>query len=457
MIGHSARSGLTLALLCVGAFVGSLDATVVAVALPTIARDLSADLTDLQWIVDGYLLAVACLLLCAGSIGDATGRKHVYLIGLSGFTTVSALCAVAPNLGVLIAARAGQGAFGAALLAVSLALTSAVYTEPAARARAIGIWAGVGALGLAVGPVLGGGLIAQFGWRSIFWINVPIGLATVLPLARLLPAQPARSHRLDLVGQILFTVGTLALTYALIEANRRGWTSAGIVVTLVTSVVALLLFAAWERQESSPMLPPRLLRVPAISVGGAVNFLGLAALIPTIFLLTLYFQDVRGLSAAATGVRLLPLTIPMMIGSLVAPSAAVRWGTRRMILAGSALTTSGLGGLFVALGSDWAVGEWATLALVGFGVPLAVAPATVAALGHAPADLVATTAGAMNTFRQLGGVAGIALVGLLLPAGSTFVAGMRTTIAVAAMFALLTALAAVPIRKPVRGTEPVRT
>ena len=435
---------MALALLCAGVFVVNLDGTVVAIALPEIRRDLGGGIAGLQWVVDGYVLAVGCLLVGAGALADRLGRKRVFLGGLLGFTVLSAACALAPTLGALVAARVVQGVFGAALLPVSLALVAGLYPQPRARARAIGVVAGVGGLAVAIGPVLGGVLVAGYGWQSVFWLNVPIGLATIPALAAVLPASSAApGGRVDPVGQVLFIAFAAGLTYGLIEGTRYGWAAARIVTAFAASAVALGLFLAYERRRSNPMLPLDLVRRPAVAAACAINFLGFLALFPTLLLLTLFLQDVGGLSAAQAGVRFLALTGALTVGSLVAASAAARWGTRRVIVLGAALLVAGLGGLTtIQAGSGYGT-YWWFLALVGFGIPAAIAPATVAALAAGPAGLMATTSAILNTFRQFGAVVGVALCGTVLAASAGLVAGMRLAFVLAAGAAVLCAVAAV--------------
>ncbi|HZN20318.1 MAG TPA: MFS transporter [Micromonosporaceae bacterium] len=432
---------MALVLLCTGVFVVNLDGTVVALALPEIGRDLGGGIAGLQWVIDGYVLAVGCLLVGAGALADTLGRKRVFLAGLVGFTALSAACALAPTLATLVAARVVQGVFGAALLPVSLALVVSLYPQPRERARAIGVVAGVGGLAVAIGPVLGGALVAGYGWQSVFWLNVPIGLATVPALAAVLPSPPAPGGRLDPVGQVLFTAFAAGLTYGLIESARHGWAEPRVVTALAASAVALVLFLAFERRHASPMLPLDLVRRPAVAAASAINFLGFLALFPTLLLLTLFLQDVNGLSAVEAGVRFLALTGALTVGSLVAASAAERWGTRRVIVLASALLATGLVGLTTLRAGSGYGTYWWFLVLVGFGIPAAIAPATVAALAAGPAGLMATTSAILNTFRQFGAVVGVALCGTVLAASTGLIAGMRLAFLLAAGAAVLCAVA----------------
>ncbi|MFD9817660.1 MFS transporter [Streptomyces violascens] len=409
------RKGLLLAFLCFGVFMVYLDATIVNVALPDIQHELTAGITQLQWIVDAYALAFACLLLTSGTLGDILGRKKLFLGGLIGFTLSSVMCALAGSIGVLLVGRALQGICGSVMIPVSLALVSAAYTEPAARARAIGIWAGIGGVALSAGPVAGGVLVDHVGWQSIFWINVPIGVLAALVLARLLTENRSpRARQLDLAGQALFIVAIATLAYALIEGNSRGWASALIVGSFVLSAVTLVLFVFWELRRPDPMLPLKLFRSPVVAVAGAVNFLSLFGLFAAIFLLTLVLQSLQGLSSVETGVRFLALTVPIMIASFAASVVAAKAGSRRPIVVGSVLSAAGLYGLTALDVNTGFGGYWWALALLGVGVSFTGAPATVALLGSVPPEQAGTASGISNTFRQVGAVFGVALAGALL-------------------------------------------
>ncbi|MGN9817982.1 MFS transporter [Streptomyces sp. SD11] len=407
--------GLLLSFVCFGVFMVYLDATIVNVALPEIQRDLNADLSGLQWVVDAYALAFACLLLTSGTVGDIIGRKRLFLAGLVGFTLSSVLCALAGSTQTLLLGRALQGVCGSIMIPVSLALVSATYTEPAARAKAIGIWAGIGGLALSAGPLVGGVLVDTVGWQSIFWVNVPIGVLATAVLARLLTENRGpRARRPDIVGQLLFVVTIAALAYALIEGNSQGWSSALIVGAFAASGVALVSFVLWELRQAEPMLPLKLFREPVVAVAGAVNFLSLFGLFAAIFLLTLQLQSVQGLSSIETGVRFLALTVPIMIASFAASVVAARTGPRAPIVGGSLLSAAGLYGLTVLEADSGFGAYWWALALLGVGVSFTGAPATVALLGSVPPEQAGTASGISNTFRQVGAVFGVALAGALL-------------------------------------------
>ncbi|GAA3853940.1 MFS transporter [Streptomyces sedi] len=392
-----------------------LDSTIVNVALPEIQHDLSTNLTQLQWIIDAYALVVACLLLTAGTLGDIFGRKRIFLSGLVGFLVASMLCAVSPSYEFLLIARVLQGAAGSVMIPVSLALVSTTFPEPAARARAIGIWAGIGGLALAAGPVLGGVLVDAFGWQSIFWVNLPFGLIALAVLNARLPESKAPGRRrADVVGQILFVVSIAALAYALIEASARGWSDSVIVAAFALATVAMAAFIGWELRQEQPMLPMSLFHSPVLVVAGAVNFLGLFGLYGSIFLLTFYLQQVNGLSTTETGVRFLALNVSIMVFSYVASVVAAKFGPKVPILIGSVASAVGLFELGL-LDPGSGFGEyWWSMALLGAGVSLVGAPATVALLSSVRPEQAGTASGVSNTFRQVGSVFGVALCGTLL-------------------------------------------
>ena len=431
-------------MLAVITFVVNLDATVVVIALPEIGREFGYHTKDLQWVVNAYILALACLLLGVGALADAFGRKRVYLIGLAGFTATSAGCAAAPTVGLLIAARAAQGAFGAALLAVTLALVTELYPDRLARARIIGILTGCATLTFAVGPVLGGFLVTRYGWYTIFVINIPLGLIVTPALGRLLPARPAPGGRVDLPGQLLFTTAATALAFGLIEGNRLGWGSASILTAIAAGTVALGLFVFAERRSRHPMLPFSLVRRRSVAIGCGLNFLGFFAVYPTFLLMTLFLQDIAHLSAAEAGTQFLWLTGPLTVASLIAPLLAARWGTRKVILFGSVLALSGLARLTLVTPDDGDGGLWWALTLIGLGAPMAVVPATVAALRMAPEGLAATTSAIVTTFRQLGAFLGVAVTVLLLTFSGDLMTGMRLMFLLATGAALASAIVALP-------------
>jgi DHA2 family methylenomycin A resistance protein-like MFS transporter len=408
------RRGLRLTLLCVGVFMVYLDTTIVNVALPRIQADLHADIVQLQWIVNAYALVFACLLLTSGTLGDMFGRKRMFLGGLAGFTVASALCALAPTIELLLAARTLQGVFGSVMIPVSLALISGSYADPVQRARAIGIWAGLGGVALAAGPVGGGLLVARFGWQSIFWVNVPIGVLGFVALAAVIRESTPVPRKVDVPGQALFILGIAAATYGLIEGTKQGWGSAPIVTAFVVAAVSIVLFLLWEFRVPQPMLPVSFFRNRVVVVAALVNFLALFGPYASLFLLTLYLQSINHLSPVQAGLSFLPITLAIMVASYLASILAARYKPRWLIVIGAVVAAAGLLGFTVLqVGSGFGA-YWWSMALVGVGGSMCGAPATVAMMSAVPPQQAGAASGVSNTFRQVGTVFGTALGGTLL-------------------------------------------
>jgi len=419
----TSRPRLVLALICVAAFLVYLDTSITPVAIPAINADLGAGATAAQWLLDAYTLAFACLLLTAGSLGDRVGRKTMLLIGTAGFTIASVGCAAAPDIGFLIGARGLQGVCAAAVVPLSLAVTSGLFADAKARATAIGVWGGTSGVALALGPLLGGALVEAWGWRSMFWINLPIGLVAFAGLLWSMPAvAPTGGKRPDLVGQLLFVLGGFAVTFALIEGHTYGWGRMGVLAAL--GVVALGLFVWWELRTREPMLPPRLLKVPAVAVACAVNFLGLFGLYAVLYLVTVYLQDVVGLSALGTGLRFLALFGFLGAMAICASAVVARLGTRNTMIAGLVCIAVGLAGLTLLETGVGYFGYGRAFVLLGVGIPLSGGVVAIQAMmGAVPTELGGTASGTMNTFRQFGAVFGVALAGILPSATVTFLVG----------------------------------
>ncbi len=322
--------------ICLGYFVTILDTTIVNVALPTIRRQFGATVSDLQWVVDGYALVFAALLLSAGSLGDRLGSKRLFLVGLALFTTSSALCGVAPTLWALQAARVSQGVGAAIAVPTSLALLRHMFTDPAERAKALGIWGGVAGVAAGAGPVVGGFLVGGLTWRSVFFINVPIGIIAVLLTLRFVAESPRQQDRnLDLLAQLAGIVALAAVTIAFIEGGASGWTSPLVLGAFLLFVIATIAFIVVERRSMSPMLPLGLFSVPNFSAGNAVGFLINFGFYGELFLLSLFFQQVRGYSPTITGLALLPQMGMAVVGSWLAGRVMSRAGPRAPMVTGA--------------------------------------------------------------------------------------------------------------------------
>ncbi|GAA3375825.1 MFS transporter [Streptomyces sannanensis] len=418
-LSDRARNGISLVFLGLAVFVVYTGTTVADVALPSVRADLPATEAELRWVANVYVLASACLLLSAGTLGDVLGRKRVFLAGLAGFGAASALCASAGSIEVLLVARAVQGAFGSVLIPVSLALVAALFPDPAARARAIGIGAGFCGLALGMGPVVGGLLVDGWGWRSIFWLDVPVTAAALVALGFALPdGQPRRHRRLDVTGQLLFVVAVAAAVFGLAEGNDRGWTSPPVTVSFALAVVALPAFLWWEAHTAEPMLPLGLFRNPVVVVACTVNLLSLFGLYAAMSLLALRMYELERLAAAEIAVRFLVLNGGITVASYAASVMVVRTGPRVPIVAGTLCSGAGLLGLAGLDSADGYGAYWWLLVLLGTGISLAAAPSTVALLGSLPVAWAGTASGVSNTFRQLGSVLGVAASGAMVSARS---------------------------------------
>jgi DHA2 family methylenomycin A resistance protein-like MFS transporter len=385
-----------LAGLSLGYFLVMLDTTIVTVALPS----LSPSLSDQQWISNGYTLTFAAFLLTAGAWSDRFGARRVFFTGLTSFAVLSLLSAFAFSPAVLITFRALLGVAGALLVPSSLSLIAAAYPAAAARAKAMGVWAAVSGTGLVAGPLLGGLLTQTFGWRAIFLVNVPVALVALV-LSRSAPLTPPKPGRVDLIAQASAIVALSTLTYALVE---------GFLWLLPVFVIAAALFVASQRRPDA-MLPRRLLS-RGLLAGAIVNF-GLSGVL---FVLSLYFQETRGYSPSSTGLAFLPLTIPTAFNPIFTGRLVARIGPRIPAVSGFVLMASGT--LLQAASSSPALSVVA-LALLGFGVSLAIPSLLTAVVGSAPPELAGIAGGALNASRQTGAVLGVAILGALLNTTTT--------------------------------------
>ena len=409
------RKLTTLAVTCIGLFMVLLDMTIVNVALPTIQSDLNASLSGLQWVVDAYTLPFAALLLTAGTLGDRYGRKRVFLVGLVGFTLGSALCGLAPNLGLLIAGRVLQGAGGAALSPGSLSLLAAAFPDNRERTQAIGIWAGISGLALAAGPLIGGLLIQVSSWPAIFFVNLPIGAVALIFGWRILAeSRNPDARRVDVPGQALVIAGLGALTYALIEGESDGWTSPLILSLLAGAAVLLVAFLIAEARTREPLLPLQLFKSMVFSTANTASALLGFSLVGTVFFMSQYFQSVQGYSALGSGLRTLPATVGTFITAPLAGQLAARLGPRVPVTLGALLSGVALL-LFTRLDPTTGYASiWWNMGMFGIGIGLMLSPLTAAVLSATPPNRAGLGSSMVNTSRQIGSVFGIALLGALV-------------------------------------------
>jgi EmrB/QacA subfamily drug resistance transporter len=412
-----ARRWWTLGVLSLSLFVIGLDNTILNVALPSLVGDLDASAGQLQWIVDSYILVFAGLLLTLGSLGDRFGHKKLLTGGLLIFGLGSALSAVASSAEMLIGTRALMGVGGAAIMPATLSVITHVF--PAGeRGKAIGIWAAVSGLGIAIGPVAGGWLLEHFDWGAVFWVNVPVVIAAVVLGRSLVPmTRDAGATRLDPVGAGLSIAGLGALVWGIIETHERGWGDPLVLGAFVGSVVVLGLFAAWELRRDAPMLDLRLFRNRAFSAAGGAIALIFFALFGTVFLTTQYLQSVQGLDALEAGIRILPVAAGIIVGGPLSAKLSERFGARAVITAGMTVITAGL---FVLAGLE-VDSAYATFALgigtLGLGMGLSMTPATDAIMGTLPLEKSGVGSATNDTVRQIGGALGVAVLGSLLASG----------------------------------------
>ena len=436
--GPNPRRWQILAVLCVSLFVIVMDNTIVNVALPTLARELDAGTSSLQWIVDAYTLVFAGLLLAAGGLGDRFGRKGALLAGLALFGAFSAAGALASSTGQLISARAFMGVGAALIFPTTLAIVVNVFTEPRERAAAIGIWTAIAGVGVALGPISGGWLLEHFSWGSVFLVNVPVTLAGIVGTLALVPrSRDPRAPRLDLPGLGLSIAGVTLLVWSLIEAPSHGWISATTIGGIAGAVALLSVFAWWELRTPSPLLDVHLFRNMRFTAASLAITLGFFALFGFIFLVTQYLQLVKGYSALQAGVRTLPFALAMVVAAVTSPKAVQRVGTKLVVAAGLTLMA---GGFAIASTND-ASTPYSVIAtamiLMGFGLGSATAPATESVMASLPREKAGVGSAVNDTTREIGGTLGVAVLGSLMASvyggrildalsGTPLPAGLRT-------------------------------
>ncbi|MFD3502091.1 MFS transporter [Streptomyces sp. NPDC058678] len=425
------RRMLVLAICCMSLLIVSLDNTALNVALPSMQRELHASTAGLQWTIDGYTLVLASLLMLAGSTADRIGRKRVFMAGLIVFTLGSALCSVAPNLEMLVAFRMVQAVGGSMLNPVAMSIITNTFTDPRERARAIGAWGAVVGISMAAGPLVGGLLVESVGWRSIFWVNLPVGLAALLLTLRYVSESRApKARRPDPVGQVMVIALFASLTYAIIEAPNAGLTSVLPFAALAVAALAGLLW--FEPRRDEPLIDLRFFRSAPFSGATVIAIAGFAALGGFLFLSTLYLQNVRGLDALHAGLWMLPMAVPTF---LCAPLSGRLVGSRGprlpLLIAGVAMTTSGL--LFAAFDAEASdVTLLLGYVLFGVGFGFVNAPITNTAVSGMPRSQAGVAAAIASTSRQLGQTLGVAVVGAVLAAGVS-VSSYRDTFVSAAV------------------------
>jgi EmrB/QacA subfamily drug resistance transporter len=449
-----------MVLLSVAQFMVILDATVVNVALPSIARSLGLAAGNLQWVVTAYVLASGGLVLLGGRAADVAGRRRVFLAGLTVFTVASLASGLAPTAGALIAARAGQGLGAALLTPAALSIITTSYAG-AQRATALGVWGALGGAGAAAGVLAGGVLTTWLGWRSVFLVNVPVGAAAWVAGLHLIPRpEPARrlGRELDLPGAVLAVAGLVTLAYALAGAPAHGWGSARTAGLLALALVLLAAFAAVERRVRRPLVPARLWRTRSLVAGMLVMLGATAILVGTFFLNSLYLQEVQGASALRTGLEFLPVALVIGAGAHLASRLLPRAGSRVLIVAG--LVVMGAGALLltgVSARSGYLTGFLPGLLVVGAGTGLVLPATAVTAMGDIAADRAGLASGLMTAAHEIGAALGVAVFSAVaVAAGGGIAVGYRHGFTLAAATAgglAVVAALLVPAVRPAAGTR----
>jgi len=446
-LGMTAAQGWVLGLTSVASLMVAVDALVVTTALPVIRVHLHASLAGLEWTVNAYVLSLAVLLMTGAALGDRFGRRRLFAAGMGLFVAGSAACALAQNIGWLIAARAVQGAGAAVMLAVGLALLSAGF-PPEQRPKALGIFGAVTGLGVVLGPLVGGAVVQGISWPWIFWVNVPIGLATIALTQARVGESLGPNSALDLPGLVLITGGAFGIVWALVRGNTAGWGSAEVIGALAAGTALLVAFIAWELRARQPMLPMRLFGSRAFAAGNAAIFFLWASALGSVFFLAQFLQIALHYTPLAAGVRLMPWGAAVFIAAPIAGTRIRRTGERPFLTGGLLLAAAGAA--WLALAATPHLAYWqllVPLVLTGLGFSAAIPAAQSSVLSHIDPQNIGKASGTFTMVRQLGGALGIALaVAMFAGQGSyaspqAFSAGYGPALGICAALALAGALA----------------
>lgn len=404
----------TLAAVSIGVIMVGLDASVVAIANPRIAADLRASLSDLQWITDAYLLALASMLIFGGKLGDRFGRREMFVIGVAGFALTSVGIGMIGTVGGVIALRALQGVFGALLMPSTLAIVRSAF-PPEKLNTAVGIWGAATGVSIAAGPIVGGWLVEHVSWESVFYINAPIAAAALLIGAMAIrESRSEHSEGLDIPGIATLSGGLFLIVFGLIKAQTWGWLAGGTLAFIMAGVVALAVFVVIERQTTEPLLPIHLFADRSLSIGTAVVVINFFALFGALFFMTLYLQNVQGMSPFDAGVRTLPLSLALMVSAPLSGVVTERFGPRPAMVAGLASVAIALF-LLTSLQADSGYDAlWPAFVLLGAGIGLVLTASSDAIVGTASVDDAGVAGGLQSTAVQLGGVLGTTILGSVL-------------------------------------------
>ncbi len=426
----NSRNGyIPLIALCLGFFMVIIDVTIVNVALPSMARSLKGGISWLQWVVDGYTLTFACLLLSAGNLGDRVGAKSAFLSGLILFVLTSIGCGLAFNFWQLTGFRLLQGVAAALLVPTSLALINASYSDPAERAKAIGIWAAIGGVAAAAGPILGGILTTAFGWRAIFFVNIPVGVLGILLTLKYVPNPISQGKSsFDFLGQILGIISIAALAFSLIEAGKLGWLAQEVLVGFIMFICAFIAFLIFEHRIEQPMFPLNLFHSKTFSVAIAVGMILNIGVYGELFVLTLYFQQIKNYSVLITGFAFMPLLGVIAVASYLGGKMTSFLGVKIPMIVGLAVGAIGFLSMLIVNEDISYFMLILPLAAIGFGIACTMPAATVAVICAAPKGRAGIASGALNASRQMGSLIGVAVFGTIINMSHHFVSGMHTTL-----------------------------
>ncbi|MET9382533.1 MFS transporter [Streptomyces sp. NPDC002928] len=409
--GRRANPWLTLTAVAFGLFMVGLDGSVVSIANPEIGRDLHASTADLQWVTNAYLLALAAALILGGKLGDRLGRRTFYMIGVAGFTAASVAIGLSGSIGGVIAFRAVQGFFGALLMPNTLGMLRAAF-PPKKFGMAVGIWAMVSSVSTALGPIVGGLLVEHVSWESVFYINAPVGVIALVVSALVLPQSKNSTghHRFDVPGVVLLALGMLVVVFGVVKGETWGWSSGSTLGTLTTGIVILVVFGWYETRIEHPLLPMRLFRSPALTIGTIITAVNFFALLGVIFFVMLYLQNVRGFTPVEAGVRTLPLSLASVIASPIGAQLTEKYGARLSMPLGMLLQA---GAAFAMLG--WGVHSsysalWPPFIALGLGVGMVMAASSDAIVGNAPVKDAGVAGGLQATSLQIGGALGTSVL-----------------------------------------------
>jgi EmrB/QacA subfamily drug resistance transporter len=418
---NSPRRAWTLAIVSLGLFMVVLDNLVVNVALPSIHRDLGASIQSLEWTVNAYILAYAVMLLTGAVLGDRIGRKRMFIVGLSLFTVSSAAAAIAPTVGLLIAARASQGIGAAIVTPLTLTLLAEAF-PPERRGMALGIWSGISGIAVALGPLVGGAVIQLASWHWIFWINVPIGVVLAPLAAARLAESRGTGRSLDLAGLGLGSTGLLGIVYGLIQAQSKGWSALDVLAGLIAGVALMIAFIVHELGTEEPMLPMGFFRQRAFAITNAVSLAMYFGMFGSIFFLSQFLQNVLHNTPLQAGVKLLAWTGATMVVSPVAGVLSERLGSRWFMVAGLGLQAVALGWIAAIARVDLSYASMVgPFVLAGSGMAMVFAPAANAVLASVRADQTGQASGATNAIRELGGVLGVAVLATVFTSNGSYV------------------------------------